>query len=48
MLRLNYFFFGNGRLLLFFRLFRGFIRLRRLLLLSEAEIRSKEKQRDGT
>src|SRR6266851_4711444 len=48
MLRLNYFFFGNGRLLFFFRLFRRFIRLRRLLLLGEAEIRSKEKQRDGT
>src|SRR5258708_23068543 len=42
MLRLNNFFFGNGRLLFFFRLFGGFIRLRRLLLLGEAEIRSKE------
>src|SRR5260370_17040646 len=40
MLRLNNFFFGNGRLLFFFRLFRRFIRLRRFFLFSEKEIRS--------
>ena len=43
MLGLNDFFFRNGRFLFFFRLFRWFFRLRRLLLLSKAEIRSKQK-----
>jgi len=43
MLGLNNFFFRNGRFLFFFRLFRWFFRLRRLLLLSKAEIRSKQK-----
>src|SRR6266513_4454963 len=43
MLGLNDFFFRNGRFLFFFRLFRWFLRLRRLLLLSKAEIRSKQK-----
>src|SRR5260370_40974915 len=47
MLRLNNFFFGNGWLFFFFRLFRRFIRLRRLLLLGAAEIRSEEEHSDG-
>src|SRR6266699_7275857 len=43
MLGLNDFFFWNRRILFFFRLFRWFLRLRRLLLPSKAEIRSKQK-----
>src|SRR5207302_5643963 len=48
MLGLNDFFLRNGGFLFFFRLFHWFFRLRRLLLLGEAEIRPKEKQSDGT
>src|SRR5256885_6775212 len=40
MLGLNNFFFRNGRFLFFFRLFRWFFRLRRLLLLSKTQIPS--------
>jgi hypothetical protein len=48
MLRLNNFFFGNGRLLFFFRLLRSFISLWRRLLLRETQIYPQEKQRGGT
>ena len=48
MLGLNDFFLRNGRLLFFFRLLRWFFRLRRLLLLSKAEVCSKQKPSDGT
>ena len=48
MLRLNNFLFGYGRLLFFFRLFCGFFRRWRWLLLRETQIYAQEKQRDGT
>src|SRR5712691_5088671 len=46
-LGLDDFFFRSRRLFFFFWLFRGFFRRWRWLLLGEAEIRSKENQRDG-
>src|SRR5204863_6875497 len=47
MLGLNDFFLRSWRLLFFFRLFRGLI-LRRCLLLGKAQISSQEQQSDST
>src|SRR6266403_44014 len=48
MLRRNNFLFGYGRLLFFFRLFCGFSRRWRWLLLRETQTYAQEKQRDET